>query len=78
MDGETRDRWDVDVQCRFRWDEMERPGRVLNLSEVGAFLESQNPHPVGSSMGFYFPVADQETDLVIDADVVHTGEYLIH
>ena len=50
---------------------------MLNLSEVGAFVESKNPYPVGSVVGLSFLATDEERDFVLDGDVIHTGEYLI-
>ncbi len=78
MEDDTRDRWNVDIPCCFRREEMERRGRILNLSEVGAFVESKNPYPVGSAIGLSFVAMDEEREIVLGGDVVHTGEYLIH
>ena len=77
MEDDTRERWNVDLVCRFHWDEIERLGRVLNLSEVGAFVESTNPYPVGTSIGLAFGAEDEAQDFVLAGDVIHTGEYLI-
>ncbi len=77
MEDDTRDRWNVDIPCCFQRYDMERRGRVLNLSEVGAFVEARNPYPVGSVIGLSFGAIDEDQDFVMDGDVVHTGEYLI-
>ena len=77
MEGDTRDRWNVDIACRFQWDEIERDGRLLNLLEVGAFVESTNPYLVGSSIGLAFGVEDDEQDFVLAGDIIHAGQYLI-
>ncbi len=76
MEADTKDRWEVDIPCRFRWDEIERPGRVLNLSEGGAFVESTNLYPIGSSIGLVFGVEDDKQNFALTGDVVHTGRYL--
>ncbi len=77
MGGDTRERWNVDIACRFQSDEMERLGRLLNLSEVGAFVESTNLYPVGSSIGLAFGAEDDGQDFALAGDVIHAGEHLI-
>ncbi len=78
MEDDTRDRWNVDIPCCFQRHGREQRGRMLNLSEVGAFVKSEDPYPVGSVVGLSFVATDGEQDIVLGGDVVHTGEYLIH
>jgi len=66
-------RWDLFSPCRFIWQDSTYSGRILDLSQEGAMLESNSLPANGDNVTIFFNL--DHTEVQIGGQVVHrTGE----